>query len=79
MTAWALLVLLRTAGPGDPDARRALRALRCLESLQQHGTGGGWLRQAASGVFFQTAVLDYRLYKDIFPTWALAAASADSG
>ena len=25
MTAWALLVLLRTAGPGDPDARRALR------------------------------------------------------
>ena len=72
MTAWALLVLLRTAGPGDPGARRALR---CLESLQQHGTGGGWPRQAASGVFFQTAVLDYRLYKDIFPTWALAAAS----
>ena len=75
MTAWALLVLLRTAGPGDPGARRALH---CLESLQQHGTGGGWPRQAASGVFFQTAVLDYRLYKDIFPTWALAAASAES-
>ena len=72
MTAWALLVLLRTAGPGDPDARRALR---CLESLQRQGTGGGWPRQAASGVFFQTAVLDYRLYKDIFPTWALAAAA----
>ena len=32
----------------------------------------------ASGVFFQTAVLDYRLYKEIFPTWALAAASAES-
>ncbi len=75
MTAWALLVLLRTAGPGDPDARRALR---CLENLQQHSTGGGWPRQAASGIFFQTAVLDYRLYKDIFPTWALAAASTRS-
>lgn len=76
MTAWALLVLLRTAGPGDPGARRALR---CLESLQQHGTSGGWPRQAASGIFFQTAVLDYRLYKDIFPTWALAAASTGVG
>jgi lanosterol synthase len=75
MTAWALLVLLRTAGPGDPAARRALR---CLVSLQQHGTGGGWPHQAASGIFFQTAVLDYRLYKDIFPTWALAAASIRS-
>jgi len=71
MTAWALLVLLRTAGPGDPDAKRALR---CLQTLQQHSTGG-WPHQAASGVFFHTAVLDYRFYKDIFPTWALAAAS----
>ena len=75
MTAWALLVLLRTVGPGDRGARRALH---CLESLQRCGTGGGWPRQAASGVFFQTAVLDYRLYKEIFPTWALAAASAES-
>jgi squalene/oxidosqualene cyclase-like protein len=72
MTAWALLVLLRTAGPGDPDAKRALR---CLVTMQQQGTGGGWPHQAASGVFFHTAVLDYRLYKDTFPTWALAAAS----
>jgi hypothetical protein len=23
-------------------------------------------------VFFSTAMLDYRLYKDYFPTWALA-------
>jgi lanosterol synthase len=75
MTAWALLVLLRTAGPGDPDARRALQ---CLAGLQQHGTGGGWPHQAASGIFFHTAVLDYRLYKDIFPTWALATASTGS-
>jgi hypothetical protein len=43
-------------------------------TLQKEGADGGWPRQAASGVFFQTAVLDYRLYKDVFPTWALAAA-----
>jgi hypothetical protein len=27
---------------------------------------------AQSGVFFSTAMLDYRLYKDVFSTWALA-------
>ncbi len=67
MTAWALLVLVRTVGASDPAAQRAAQ---CLTGLQQ-GTGG-WPPQAASGVFFQTAVLDYRLYKDIFPAWALA-------
>jgi squalene/oxidosqualene cyclase-like protein len=71
MTAWASLVLLRAAGPADPDARRAVG---CLVNMQRHGTGGGWPRQAASGIFFQTAVLDYRLYRDIFPAWALALA-----
>jgi lanosterol synthase len=50
MTAWALLVLLSTAGPDDPDARRALR---CLQTMQRRGTRGGWPHQAASGVFFQ--------------------------
>ena len=72
MTAWALLALLRAVGPADPDARRAIA---CLVNLQRHGIGGGWPQQAASGIFFQTAVLDYRLYKDTFPTWALAAAA----
>ena len=72
MTAWALLVLLRAVGPADPGAQRAIR---CLVTLQQQGDGGGWPHQAASGVFFQTAVLDYRRYKDIFPAWALAVAS----
>ena len=30
-----------------------------------------WPQQAQSGVFFGTAMLDYRLYKDYFPAWAL--------
>ncbi len=70
MTAWALLALVRAVGASDRDARRAAR---CLTLLQRQDAGG-WPQQAASGVFFQTAVLDYRLYKDIFPTWALASA-----
>ncbi len=70
MTAWALLALARSAAASDPDAQRAAR---CLTNLQRGD--GGWPQQSASGVFFQTAVLDYRLYKDIFPTWALAAAA----
>lgn len=69
MTAWALLVLVRAVGASDPATQRAAQ---CLITLQRQQTGGGWPQQAASGIFFQTAVLDYRLYKDIFPTWALA-------
>ena len=64
------------AGPADPAARRAVA---CLVNLQRQGTGGGWPQQAASGIFFQTAVLDYRLYKDIFPAWALALAAGQPG
>ena len=76
MTAWALLALLRAAGPADPSARRAVA---CLVNLRRQGTGGGWPQQAASGIFFQTAVLDYRLYKDIFPVWALALTAGQPG
>lgn len=67
-TAWALLTLLqldeRRFGPAMD------RAARFLVSRQQ--AGGGWADERASGVFFNTAVLDYRLYPAVFPTWALA-------
>ena len=33
---------------------------------------GSWPRQAVNGVFFGTAMLDYRLYHCYFPAWALA-------
>jgi squalene cyclase len=33
---------------------------------------GTWPHDASVGVFFNTAVLDYRLYKLVFPAWALA-------
>jgi lanosterol synthase len=69
MTAWALLALVRAVGPDHPAVTRAAQR---LASMKQRSPGTGWPRQAGSGVFFVTAVLDYRLYKDIFPAWALA-------
>jgi squalene/oxidosqualene cyclase-like protein len=67
MTAWALLALLEVLDPRTPALTRAVACLRGLECAD-----GSWPRQAQSGVFFSTAMLDYRLYKDYFPTWALA-------
>ena len=30
------------------------------------------MTSVCTGVFFNTAVLDYVLYRQVFPTWALA-------
>src|SRR5690606_21769299 len=66
-TAWALLTLLEAA----PEERAAIdRGIAYLAQTQ--GPDGGWPRERASGCFFNTAVLDYDLYRDIFPAWALA-------
>jgi lanosterol synthase len=46
------------------------RGVDCLRQMQL--ADGQWPRQSQSGVFFSTALLDYRLYKDYFPAWALA-------
>jgi lanosterol synthase len=70
MTAWALMALTPIIGS---DHMAVLRARRFLNTLHNRETG--WPRQSAGGVFFGTAVLDYRLYKEIFPVWALVAAS----
>ena len=67
MTAWALLALL--AAGEDPRSLPITRAVRWLESRQC--ADGSWPRQAPAGVFFGAAMLDYRLYKDYFPAWAL--------
>lgn len=66
MTAWALLALLEIVGPEAPAVKRAVGCLRTLEQ-----PSGAWPRQSQSGVFFSTAMLDYKLYKDYFPAWAL--------
>jgi squalene/oxidosqualene cyclase-like protein len=67
-TAWALLTLEQAA---PERARVAIeRGLRFLIAAQHDD--GTWPHDASVGVFFNTAVLDYRLYKLVFPAWALA-------
>lgn len=67
MTAWALLALLEALPPTHAAVQRGVE---CLKQMQL--ADGQWPRQSQSGVFFSTAMLDYRLYKDYFPAWALA-------
>jgi squalene/oxidosqualene cyclase-like protein len=67
-TAWAVLAL-ELAGP--ERAKVAIdRGVRYL--LDRQLPDGGWPHDEAVGVFFNTAVLDYRLYKLVFPSWALS-------
>lgn len=69
-TAWAALALLATR-PTDARTLRAIdRAVTYL--LARQTPSGPWPSERASGVFFNTAVLDYRLYRQVFPAWALA-------
>src|SRR5438132_3205785 len=67
MTSWALLALLEVI---DPAADTISRGISWLRGQQQ--PDGSWPRQAVNGVFFGTAMLDYRLYHYYFPAWALA-------
>jgi len=67
-TAWAVLTLELAAPERGREAIE--RGLAFLLATQR--SDGTWPHDAATGVFFNTAVLDYRLYKLVFPTWALA-------
>jgi lanosterol synthase len=78
MTAWALLALAEGRDPAA-DAKTNARIDEAIERgrsalAHMQETAGAWPQKAQSGVFFSTAMLDYRLYKDVFPTWALARA-----
>ncbi len=67
-TAWALLALTWA----ETDAWPALeRGAAWLAQVQR--ADGGWPDAPMVGVFFRTALLDYRLYQHIFPVWALAS------
>lgn len=66
-TAWAVLTLLAAA----PHEREAIDRGMAFIVEHQHESGG-WPSERATGCFFNTAVLDYRLYKLEFPFWALS-------
>jgi lanosterol synthase len=67
MSAWALLALMEALPIDHSAINRGIGFLRQLQLPD-----GQWPQQSQSGVFFATAMLDYRLYKDYFPAWALA-------
>jgi lanosterol synthase len=67
MTSWALLALLEILPPDSESVRRGFEWL-----IRQQRHDGGWPRQAVNGVFFGSAMLDYRLYHVCFPAWAIA-------
>ncbi|MFI0909388.1 prenyltransferase/squalene oxidase repeat-containing protein [Streptomyces abikoensis] len=67
-TAWALLALLQITGPDSASVREGVRWL-----CERQGEDGSWHQGAVTGVFFGTAMLDYRRYADCFPLWALGA------
>jgi 2,3-oxidosqualene cyclase len=74
MTSWALLALMEVL---PPNAEPVVRGINFLGSRQR--ADGAWPREAVNGVFFGSAMLDYRLYKSYFPVWALARHAALTG
>lgn len=74
MTSWALLALM---GLGPSHMPSVERGIAWLISRQQ--ASGDFPDEAVNGVFFGSAMLDYRLYKSYFPVWALARRSRLSG
>jgi lanosterol synthase len=74
-TAWALLTLLEADDPQADDAIVAGSAW--LASMQL--PNGDFPVQEFAGVFFRTALIEYRLYRRFFPVWALALAAKRLG
>jgi len=66
MTSWSLLALMDVI---PIDAAPIVRGIDWLLSKQT--PDGSWPQQSLNGVFFGSAMLDYRLYKIYFPLWAL--------
>lgn len=68
-TAWAVLTLQDIAPHETAAIETGLAFLR-----DRQRDDGHWPPETPSGVFFNTSVLDYELYRLVFPTWALARA-----
>lgn len=69
-TSWASLALLAIEGPQSVAGNRGIMWL-----VQRQQADGTWSGDAVNGVFFRTALLNYRLYSCYFPTLALAKAN----
>jgi len=72
-TSWALLALMQLLPTNTASLRRGIDWLRA-----QQKNDGSWQQVGVTGVFFGTAMLDYRLYSAYFPAWALTRYHARS-
>ncbi len=66
-TSWAVLALIEAEARPSDAAWRGVEWLRARQDRD-----GCWPHEGVNGVFFGTAMLDYRLYNAYFPNWALA-------
>uniref|UniRef100_A0A832H4A6 Squalene cyclase C-terminal domain-containing protein n=1 Tax=Oscillatoriales cyanobacterium SpSt-402 TaxID=2282168 RepID=A0A832H4A6_9CYAN len=66
-TAWALMALLKANAQADQTITKGVNFL-----IERQLDTGNWPKQDMSGLFFQTALLDYTLYRSYFPLWAIA-------
>ncbi|WP_269078181.1 prenyltransferase/squalene oxidase repeat-containing protein [Streptomyces sp. YIM 121038] len=66
VTALALLALMEINGPDHPAVRDGICWLRTHQNPD-----GSWDQTAATGACLGTGVLDYLLYSEYFPLWAL--------
>jgi lanosterol synthase len=65
-TAWALSALLAAEDLEHTVLEHAAEYL-----AREQLPSGDWAQSEPAGVFFHTALLEYRLYKTYFPVWAL--------
>jgi hypothetical protein len=76
MTRWALIALLRAGYQGEKAREAIAGGIQLLKDRQL--PNGDWPEEAVAGVFFNTAMLHYRLYKNYFPIWAPGLLSFDT-
>jgi lanosterol synthase len=65
-TAWAMIALLKARASQWPVSEQGARFL-----VEMQLPGGDWPKQDPAGLFFETALLDYSLYRSYFPLMAL--------
>ncbi len=66
-TAWAMQALLEAE---DANFEALAKGARWLADAQL--PDGDWPEQEFAGVFFRTALIEYRMYRRFFPIWALS-------
>jgi squalene cyclase len=57
---------------GERDTAVLEPAIKVLQDRQMED--GNWPREGAGGVFFNTSMLHYDMYRTYFPIWALQLA-----